>query len=48
MDVFAVTWACALMEVRLWSTAGLRVGRSWQRRREEPAIIARLWEEDAR
>lgn len=48
MDVFAVTWAYALMEIRLWSRTGLRVGRSWHHRRDDPAIVARLWEEDAR
>ncbi|MGB9114927.1 aspartate/glutamate racemase family protein [Bradyrhizobium sp.] len=48
MDVFAVTWAYALMEIRLWSKAGLRVGRCWHHRRDDPAVVARLWEEDAR
>lgn len=48
MDVFAVTWAYALMEIRLWSKAGLRVGRSWHYRRDDPALVARLWQENAR
>ncbi|RZN35066.1 aspartate/glutamate racemase family protein [Bradyrhizobium sp. Leo121] len=48
IDVFAVTWAYALMEVRLWLRAGLRVGRSWHHRRDDPAVIARLWEESVR
>jgi Asp/Glu/hydantoin racemase len=48
MDVFAVSWAYALMEIRLWSSAGLRVGRSWHYRRDDPALVARLWEENAR
>lgn len=25
-----------------------RVARSWHHRRDDPAIVARLWEEDAR
>lgn len=44
MDVFAVTWAYALMEIRLWSTTGLRVGRSWHHRRDDPALVTRLSE----
>ena len=46
MDVFAVTWAYALMQIRLWSKAGLRVGRSWHHRRDDPAVVARFWKED--
>jgi hypothetical protein len=42
MDVFAVTWAYALMQIRLWSKAGLRVGRSWHHRRDDPAIVTRF------
>ncbi len=48
MDVFAVTWAYALMQIRLWSKAGLRVGRSWHHRRDDPAVVAKFWKEDAR
>lgn len=44
MDVFGVTWAYALMQIRLWSKTGLRVGRSWHFRRDDPALIARLSE----
>ncbi len=43
MDVFAVTWAYALMQIRLWSKAGLRVGRSWHHRRDDPAVVARFF-----
>jgi allantoin racemase len=48
MDVFAVTWAYALMQIRLWSRTGLRVGRSWHFRRDDPSIVARLWQEKTR
>jgi Asp/Glu/hydantoin racemase len=48
MDVFAVTWAYALMEIRLWSKAGLRVGRSWHHRRDDPDLVTRLSKERAR
>jgi allantoin racemase len=48
MDVFAVSWAYALMQIRLWSKTGLRVGRSWHHRRDDPAIVTRLWEERVR
>lgn len=48
MDVFAVTWAYALMQIRLWSKTGLRVGRSWHHRRDDPAIVARFFEETTR
>jgi len=44
LDVFAVTWAFAMMQVRLWSTTGLRVGRSWHYRRDDPALVARCLE----
>jgi hypothetical protein len=44
MDVFGVAWAYALMEVRLWRNTGLRVGRAWQHRRDDPAIVSRLAE----
>lgn len=44
MDIFGVTWAYALMQVRLWSKTGLRVGRSWHHRRDDPALVARLSE----
>ena len=47
MDVFAVTWAYALMQIRLWSKTGLRVGRSWHHRQDDPAVVARFWREDA-
>ena len=42
LDVFAVTWHYALMLARLWSKAGLRVGRSWHYRRDDPTLVARL------
>ena len=42
LDVFAVTWHYALMLARLWSRTGLRVGRSWHYRRDDPALVARL------
>ena len=42
LDVFGVTWHYALMLARLWSRTGLRVGRSWHYRRDDPALIARL------
>jgi allantoin racemase len=48
MDVFAVTWTYALMQIRLWSKTGLRVGRSWHHRRDDPAIVAFCFEETAR
>lgn len=48
MDVFAVTWAYALMQIRLWSKAQLRVGRSWHHRRDDATIVARFWQEDTR
>ena len=44
MDVFAVAWAYALMKVRLWSKTGLRVGRSWHHRCDDPALVAHLFE----
>lgn len=45
MDVVAVAWAYALMQIRLWSTTGLRVGRAWHHRRDDPALVARLAEQ---
>jgi Asp/Glu/hydantoin racemase len=48
VDVFAVTWAYALMQIRLWSKTPLRVSRSWQYRRDDPAIVELLWKETAR
>lgn len=45
MDVVGVAWAYALMQIRLWSTTGLRVGRAWHHRRDDPALVARLWEQ---
>ncbi len=44
MDVFGVAWAYALMQARLWSKTGLRVGRSWHYRRDDLALVARLSE----
>lgn len=38
LDVFGATWAHALMLVRLWRT-GLRVGRAWHFRRDDPALV---------
>jgi Asp/Glu/hydantoin racemase len=48
LDVFAVTWAYALMQLRLWSKTGLRVGRSWQYRRDDLAMIDGLSKERAK
>ncbi|MDX3809761.1 aspartate/glutamate racemase family protein [Bosea thiooxidans] len=45
MDVVGATWAYALMQIRLWNRTGLRVGRSWHHRRDDPALVARLWEQ---
>jgi allantoin racemase len=42
LDVFGTTWAYALMLVRLWSRIGLRVGRSWHYRRDDPELVRRL------
>ena len=42
MDVFGTTWAYATMLVRLWKRTGLRVGRSWHYRRDDPGLIQRL------
>jgi hypothetical protein len=44
MDVFAVTWTFAMMQVQLWSKTGLHVGRSWHFRRDDPALVARFSE----
>lgn len=45
MDVVGVAWAYALMQIRLWNKTGLRVGRSWHHRRDDPGLVARLWEQ---
>jgi Asp/Glu/hydantoin racemase len=42
LDVFAVAWHYALMQARLWARTGLRVGRSWHYRRDDPSLVARL------
>jgi len=42
LDVFGTAWAYALMLARLWSRTGLRVGRSWHYRRDDPELIQRL------
>lgn len=42
LDVFAVAWAFALMQVRLWRTTKLRVGRCWQHRRDDPTLVDRI------
>jgi allantoin racemase len=42
MDVVATTWTYALMLVRLWRRTGLRVGRSWHYRRDDPDLVWRL------
>ena len=42
LDVFAIGWHYALMQARLWARTGLRVGRSWQYRRDDPRLVARL------
>jgi Asp/Glu/hydantoin racemase len=39
LDVFAVAWSHALMLARLWERTGLRVGRAWQYRRDDPELI---------
>jgi allantoin racemase len=44
IDVFGVTWHYAMMLARLWSKTGLRVGRAWHYRRDDPALVARLSE----
>lgn len=44
MDVFGVAWAYALMQARLFRTTGLRVGRAWHHRRDDPALVQRLSE----
>ena len=45
LDVFAVTWLYVMMLARLWSRTGLRVSRSWQYRRDDPALVANLFEQ---
>lgn len=42
LDVFAAAWVYATMLVRLWSRTGLRVGRSWHYRRDDPELINAL------
>jgi allantoin racemase len=42
LDVFACAWSHALMMARLWERTGLRVGRAWQYRREDPELIGIL------
>jgi allantoin racemase len=42
LDVFGVVWAYARMQLRLWHKTGLRVGRSWHHRRDDPALIAQV------
>jgi Asp/Glu/hydantoin racemase len=44
IDVFAVMWTFAMMQVQLWSKTGLRVGRSWHHRRDDAALVARFSE----
>ncbi len=44
LDVFAVTWLYAIMQAQLWARTGLRVGRSWHYRRDDPGLVARLSE----
>jgi Asp/Glu/hydantoin racemase len=44
LDVFGVAWAYALMQLRLWHKTGLRVGRSWHHRRDDPALVAQVHE----
>jgi allantoin racemase len=44
IDVFAVMWTFAMMQIQLWSKTGLRVGRSWHFRRDDPALVARFSE----
>jgi allantoin racemase len=39
LDVFAVAWSHALMLARLWERTGLRVGRAWQYRRDDPELV---------
>lgn len=45
MDVVGVAWAYALMQMRLWEKTGLRVGRSWHHRRDDPGLVTKLWEQ---
>lgn len=42
LDVFAAAWTFALMQHRLWTSTGLRVGRAWHHRRDDPALIHSL------
>jgi len=42
LDVFAAAWSYALMMARLFERTGLRVGRAWQYRREDPELVAIL------
>ncbi len=44
MDVFGTTWAYAAMLARLWARSGLRVGRCWHYRRDDPALVQRVHE----
>lgn len=46
IDVFGVGWHYALMQAKLWKGTGLRVGRAWHYRRDDPALIARLAAKD--
>lgn len=39
LDVFGAAWAYALTLIRLWSRTGLRVGRAWHYRRDDPELI---------
>ena len=39
LDVFGAAWSYALMMARLWARTGLRVGRAWHYRREDPELI---------
>jgi Asp/Glu/hydantoin racemase len=42
IDVFATAWSYALMLARLWERTGLRVGRAWQYRRDDPQLVGIL------
>jgi allantoin racemase len=39
LDVFATAWSYALMLAKLWERTGLRVGRAWHYRRDDPELI---------
>jgi Asp/Glu/hydantoin racemase len=42
LDVFAAAWSYAVLLARLWQRTGLRVGRAWQYRRDDPELVGLL------